>query len=478
MFKRFSIYIDIVTSPNYYALILSTLESFTNVCEPITNVSNILEKPNFTYNLLIIEYDKINIERNDLKTLTNSYKSTIVINVPHDPKAYDTLFEAGIRTTLRTTFFDSELIAVIKEQMRFELLNNENTLLDNMFNSAQNSIVITDRKGNIQYANPYFETVSEYKSDELLENSPNILKSGQHEEAFYKNLWDTITRGKVWEGIFINKSKSAQTFYEEATITPVTNTHGTIEKFLKIGKNITREKMLLEELSKEVKVAKKVLHAFLPAPYSDSVLDFDYFLTEFNQIGGDFIYFKKTSADKYHYAIIDVMGHGISSSLIAMTVIQMFDDLVYHLPLEATIHDINRMLYKFNQDDSDSSIFVTGIFMEIDSRSRSVKYINTGHPDALIQLSDRQSKSLSSNNMIMGVLAFDTVNYTLLDYDKTLSIITYTDGLYENVDYTLDQMIELFKRNIGTIGKASDLERLLPTVNHPKDDATGCIIRF
>ncbi|HAS73241.1 MAG TPA: hypothetical protein DCS67_03760, partial [Clostridiales bacterium UBA8960] len=320
MFKRFSLYIDIVTSSTYYVPILSVIESFTNLCEPITNVSHTLEKPNFTYNLLVIEYDKIDFSSQDLSTIRTSYMNTIVINVPHVEEVYAILNHAGIHMTLRAGFFKSELEAAIKEQMYLELLTNENTLLDNLFNSAQNSIVITDRKGFIQYANPYFESVSEYRSEELLENSPNILKSGQHNDDFYKSLWLKITSGKVWEGIFINKSKSSKLFYEEATITPIFNTHGSIEKFLKIGKNITREKMLLEELSKEVKVAKKVLNAFLPEVYSDDVLNFDYFLSEFNQIGGDFIYFKKTSATKYHYAIIDVMGHGISSSLIALTV--------------------------------------------------------------------------------------------------------------------------------------------------------------
>lgn len=478
MFKRFSLYIDIVTSSTYYAPILTIIESFTNLCEPITNVSNTLEKPNFTYNLLIIEYDKINFENQDLNTINTSYMNAIVINVPNEEKIYAALNNVGIHMTLRTDFFTSELEAAIKEQMRLELLTNENTLLDNLFNSAQNSIVITDRKGNIQYANPYFESVSEYRGEELLENSPNILKSGQHTDDFYKTLWLMITSGQVWEGIFINKSKSSKIFYEEATITPIFNTHGSIEKFLKIGKNITREKMLLEDLSKEVKVAKKVLNAFLPLAYSDDVLNFDYFLSEFNQIGGDFIYFKKTSKTKYHYAIIDVMGHGISSSLIALTVIQMFDDLVIHLSLEETIKDINRMLYKFNQDDSESNIYVTGIFMEIETTNYAVKYINTGHPDALVHYNDHHYEALTSNNMIMGVIEFEQVQSLYLNYKNIQKIITYTDGLYENYDYTLEQMLELFKKNLNNINKTSDFERLLSQKVHLIDDATGCIIRF
>ena len=480
MFRRFSIYVDIVTSSKYYAPILNALETYIPICEPITNVSDTLEKPNFIYNLLIIEYGKIRDDSSDLQTIKESYTSTIVINVPNEKDIYDRLSKINISKTIREGFFESELLSAIHEQIRLELLTNENALLDNLFSSAQNSIVITDKKGFIQFANPYFESVSEYGLEELLENSPNILKSGQHPDAFYKTLWETITQGEVWEGIFVNKSKTSKLFYEEATITPITNTHGSIERFLKIGKNITREKMLLDELSKEIKVAKKVLNAFLPKLYSDKTLSFDYSMMDFNEIGGDFIYFKKhpQNPDRYYFALIDVMGHGISSALIALTVVQMFDDHTSHLSLEDTIKEINHMLCHFNQDDNEGSKYVTGIFIEIDAGTQTLTYINAGHPDAIIEFADYTHDTLTANNMILGVMEHPAFNQVTFDYANINKIITFSDGFYENHDYTLDQIIELFRKSIHSIGKSADVIKLLQVKGEIKDDATVCVLRF
>jgi len=478
MFRRFSLYIDIVASPNKYAPILGIIEAFTDVCEPITNISTTFEKPNFIYNLLIIAFDKIDFETNALQILRESYTTVIILDVPNDPDSYTLLHNQGLNHLLRKNYFFSELEATIKEYIKLELLTNENTLLDNLFNSAQNSIVITDKKGNIQYANPYFVTLTEFRKEELIENSPRIIKTDYYPESFYTNLWDTITQGKVWEGVFINKSKSAQLFYEEATITPIFNAHGSIEKYLKIGRNITREKMLLAELSKEIKVAKKVLSTFLPSIHKDSHLSFDYYLTDFNEIGGDFIYFNQTSPTKYFYAIIDVMGHGVSSAFVALTVAQMFDDHVGYLKLEETVREINKMLCHINQEDSDYAQYVTGIFIEINFETNQLKYINAGHPNLILQHKDQSTNYLASNNLILGIIDNEVFRVEMLSLESVSKLITFTDGLYENCDKTLDQALELLSDSLLNIRSAEDVHSLFAQSGTIKDDTTTCIIEM
>ena len=478
MFRRFSLYIDIVTSPKYYAPILNIIESYTDLCEPITNVSVQIEKPNFVYNLLLIEFEKIGQNHHPLATLKESYNHVIVINVPDSEEAYALLYKHAIHKTLREGFYESELTSILKEYMQSELLTNENTLLDNLFNSAQNSIVITDRKGNIQYANPYFEALSEFPKEALIENSPRLIKTGQHSDDFYKLLWDTITQGKVWEGIFINKSKNSQIFYEEATITPILNSHGTIEKYLKIGKNITREKMLLTELSKEIKVAKRVLNSFLPNKVNDERLNFDFELIDFNEIGGDFIYFKKVNDQRYLFSILDVMGHGVSSALVALIVTQMFDDLMLYLPIEKTVCDINTSLCNLNNEDPDSSKFVTGIFMDIDFSDNKLTYINAGHPDALFSYADGSIVTLTSNNMILGILEDEHVSAMTVDLNNLKKILTYTDGLYENHDLNLDDTMTILLKELNHVEKSSDVASLFGDYDTTKDDATVCLIKF
>ena len=98
--------------------------------------------------------------------------------------------------------------------------------LDNLataIRQAVDVIVITDTEGNIQYANPAFEKTTGYSCKEAVGQNPKILKSGEQDDTFYRQLWETISSGKTWEGRFINKKKNGPFYTEEATISPVRN---------------------------------------------------------------------------------------------------------------------------------------------------------------------------------------------------------------------------------------------------------------
>ncbi|MGC8660708.1 MAG: PAS domain S-box protein [Desulfomonilaceae bacterium] len=71
---------------------------------------------------------------------------------------------------------------------------------------SADSIVITDSTGTIIYVNPAVEKITGYSKRELIGQNPRILKSGEHDQSFYKALWDTITNGKTWSGRFVNRS--------------------------------------------------------------------------------------------------------------------------------------------------------------------------------------------------------------------------------------------------------------------------------
>ncbi|MGC8657986.1 MAG: PAS domain-containing protein, partial [Desulfomonilaceae bacterium] len=88
---------------------------------------------------------------------------------------------------------------------------------------AMETVIITDSEGIIQYANPVSEKITGYTSEELIGKNPRVMKSGVHDPAFYKDLWDTIKSGDTWSGRLVNKRKDGSYFHEEATISPVRN---------------------------------------------------------------------------------------------------------------------------------------------------------------------------------------------------------------------------------------------------------------
>ena len=130
----------------------------------------------------------------------------------------------------------------------------ELTRLNTAIEQSAEAIVITDIDGNIQYVNPAFEQITGYPRNEVIGQNPRILKSGKHEEPFYKDLWDTITSGSVWRGRIINRRKDGSLYTEEDTISPVIDKEGKITNFVAVKRDISKEQMLEEQLLQSQKM--------------------------------------------------------------------------------------------------------------------------------------------------------------------------------------------------------------------------------
>jgi PAS domain S-box-containing protein len=108
--------------------------------------------------------------------------------------------------------------------------------------AAANAIIITDRKGKIEWVNPAFSLLTGYGPAEVIGHNPRLLKSGQHPPEFYTRMWDTITAGNVWHGEIVNQHKDGRIIIEDTTITPVRDANGEIAHFVGIKQDITNRK--------------------------------------------------------------------------------------------------------------------------------------------------------------------------------------------------------------------------------------------
>ena len=112
------------------------------------------------------------------------------------------------------------------------------------------NIVITDTAGNIEFVNPKFIQTTGYTAKEVIGKNPRILKGGATPDSEYKKLWDTILSGQSWQGIFQNKKKNGELYWESAVISPVNDNEGTIVHFIAIKEDITERKKSEEALLK------------------------------------------------------------------------------------------------------------------------------------------------------------------------------------------------------------------------------------
>ncbi|MFW5800209.1 MAG: PAS domain-containing protein, partial [Spirochaetota bacterium] len=119
--------------------------------------------------------------------------------------------------------------------------------------------MITDTKGNIQYVNSKFMDTTGYTYEEVINKNPSILKAPNQRTQKFKNLWDTVGKGKVWTGIFTNKKKNGEIFWEKAMITPIKDEYDNIISYIKLSEDITYRRKTEEELKRHTENLEKVI---------------------------------------------------------------------------------------------------------------------------------------------------------------------------------------------------------------------------
>jgi two-component system, cell cycle sensor histidine kinase and response regulator CckA len=119
---------------------------------------------------------------------------------------------------------------------------------------AAETIVIADIKGTILYVNPAFEKITGYSPQEALGQNPRILKSGRQDLRFYTEMWNTLVKGDVWHGHFINKRKDGTLYEEDASITPIRDAGGQVVNYVAVKRDVSREVQLEAQLRQAQKL--------------------------------------------------------------------------------------------------------------------------------------------------------------------------------------------------------------------------------
>ena len=136
--------------------------------------------------------------------------------------------------------------------------------------AAANGILITEKNGNIVWANPAFTEITGYALDEVRGKNPRFLNSGKHGPPFFEELWKTILSGRVWKGELVNRRKDGSLYFAEQTITPVRDAAGEVSRFIAIEQDIGERKRTEESLRETNEKLQSLVRA---APLAIIILD-------------------------------------------------------------------------------------------------------------------------------------------------------------------------------------------------------------
>ncbi|CAA7612547.1 conserved hypothetical protein [Magnetospirillum sp. LM-5] len=114
--------------------------------------------------------------------------------------------------------------------------------------ASLDGIIICSPQGLIEFVNPSFTLLTGYAYDEVIGKNPSLLKSGRHDETFYRAMWDTLAAEGVWQGEVWNRRKTGEIYPEWLTINVIRDEDGRITQYAAVFSDITERKRTEERI--------------------------------------------------------------------------------------------------------------------------------------------------------------------------------------------------------------------------------------
>lgn len=291
------------------------------------------------------------------------------------------------------------------------------------------TVLITNRKGVIEYVNPAFEELSGYSVSEAQGRTPSFLKSGLHDAQFYQALWALLLEGKPFRGIIINRKKTGQLYWAAQTISSMKDENGEITHFVSVMKDMTelrkqQEQEVYLQIAHEVQQRLNSTVASLPG------FDIAASVSMAALTGGDYFDFIAQPDGCLCVAIGDVSGHGFGAALV------MAETRAYVRSFAMLESDMGAILSRVNnalRPDLEGGQHVTLLLVRLDPRNRRLEHASAGHiPCYLLDPTGETRYVLESVGPPLGLFAgsrFGTSPDVPLDHGETLVLLT--DGVTE-----------------------------------------------
>ena len=203
-----------------------------------------------------------------------------------------------------------------------------------------------------------------------------------------------------------------------------------IDVALKYYKESNMRKFQELQMQNDLLFAKKVQKNLLPSRLKSTHVECDGLYFTSNSLGGDMYCWYKINEHLTAVLIYDVMGHGIATSLVTMSIRSLTKGLITRVidPVYV-IKELNRQIQEMFSDSDLDSFLVTAIYLLIDTKNKTIDYVNAAHPAGINIGKYDYTMELSANTPILGLFPNIKVNKKRIHLADWSRIILYTDGL-------------------------------------------------
>ncbi|AKG36371.1 PP2C family protein-serine/threonine phosphatase [Paenibacillus durus] len=199
-----------------------------------------------------------------------------------------------------------------------------------------------------------------------------------------------------------------------------------------------------QRIQYELKLAALVQNAVLSLPLKEELFEVHAIYQPSFELAGDLYAWYALGDGRYGVILLDMMGHGISSSLFCMFIASVLKDTVTtYVEPEKVIQELNRRFNQLYIEKQLVQYYFTAIYLVIDTKLQRIDYVNAGHPPALFfEGNAAEPVLLESNCHPVGVFDRIEASPQTLTYEQEGHLAMYTDGLLEMVEGDQEEQLK------------------------------------
>ncbi|HDV8362526.1 TPA: fused response regulator/phosphatase [Bacillus cereus] len=226
---------------------------------------------------------------------------------------------------------------------------------------------------------------------------------------------------------------------------------------LRLKSELNWHKEQEENLRNELDLATQVQRNLLSSPLREDYIKIEASYLPSFKLAGDMYYWYKIAENRYGIILLDVMGHGISASLVCMFISSVLRETIKSLiDPELVIKDLNKYMTLLHNENDDIPYYFTAIYLVVDTEKRTIEYVNAGHPSGYVLVDETNMVELNRGSCAVGFFDEIKVKKTVIPFEKNAQIVLFTDGVLEaiaNDEFEAEEKLRTF-----TERKWGDLE--------------------
>ncbi len=197
---------------------------------------------------------------------------------------------------------------------------------------------------------------------------------------------------------------------------------------------VKQEELIKHKIAtkKELELARKIQETSLTGRIINDQLTIDAYYKASSELSGDIYGFYQMDDHRYGIIILDVMGHGLSSSLITMSLQSIFQRLISKgYTADIVMKELDNYLHNLFGNNEDTRHYCTAIYLVVDTKNQEISYVNAGHPPAIWQDYEGNQHQLRSTTLPIG--SFEGLEFKIntIHYKTGGRLLLYTDGVSE-----------------------------------------------